>query len=273
MQYTVNEKITIFSFLEKIGYKNKIIKQYLKNKEVIVNGNVQVKYNYLLKENDIITLIKRLDNGIIILYEDKDIIVVFKPYHMLSVADLNNKNNTLYYKLSEYVKAKNKKAKIFIVHRIDYDTAGIMVFAKSKEAKETLQKNWQHTKREYYALVHGNVKDKETLKFYLKENGKMLVYVTKKDNYAKEAITHYEKISVKNNISLVTITIETGRKNQIRVSFKEIGHPILGDLKYGKKDDYNHLYLYASKLGFTHPSNGNIMEFTLPLLDDFKKLV
>jgi 23S rRNA pseudouridine1911/1915/1917 synthase len=272
MKYFVEEDSTLSSFLEK-KFTKKQVKQYLKNREVFVNGRIQMHYQFLVKAKDEITLVKRLENDILLLYEDRDLLVVDKPYHMLTVADTKNRENTLYAQLSAYVKRKNKKEKIYIVHRLDYETAGIMVFAKSEEIKEKLQKNWQEVLREYQALVYGKVKNKDTLQFHLKENRAMRVYVTKKDFYTKEAITEYTRIGFKKDISFVNITIKTGRKHQIRVSFKEIGSPILGDRKYGRKDAYKHLYLYASKLVFKHPKTGKKLVFIKPIPDDFSALM
>lgn len=268
MQYLVQEDSTLSTFLEK-KFTKKQVKQYLKNREVFVNGKIETQYNFCLRVKDEITLVKRLENDILILYEDKDILVVDKPYHMLTIADLKHKD-TLYMKLSSYVKQQNKKNKIYIVHRLDQETGGIMLFAKSVEMKEKLQQNWHKVVREYQALVHGKVKEKDTLHFHLKENRAMQVYATKKDSYTKEAITEYTRLGLKNNISFVNITIKTGRKHQIRVSFKEIGCPILGDKKYGEKDACKHLYLYASKLVFSHPRTGNTFTFIKPICDDFR---
>lgn len=267
MLYVVEEDSTLSSLLER-KFTKKQVKQYLKNKEVFVNGKIETHYNFLVKKNDEIILVKRLENDVLLLYEDKDILVVDKPYHMLTIADLKHKD-TLYTILSSYVKQQNKKNKIYIVHRLDQETSGIMVFAKNKDAKEKLQENWHKVIREYQALVHGKVKEKDILHFYLKENRAMQVYVTKKDTYTKEAITEYTRLGFKNNVSFVNIIIRTGRKHQIRVSFKEIGCPILGDTKYGKKDNCKHLYLYASKLILKHPKTGHVFTFIKTVPSDF----
>ncbi len=267
MFYIVEEDSPLSSFLEK-KFTKKQVKQYLKNREIFVNGKIETHYHFLVKKNDEITLVKRLEKDILLLYEDRDILIVDKPYHMLTVADLKHKD-TLYVALSSYVKQQNKKNKIYIVHRLDQETSGIMVFAKSVEMKEKLQQNWNKVVREYRALVHGKVKEKDTLHFYLKENRAMQVYVTKKDQYTKEAITEYTRLRFKNDISFVNITIKTGRKHQIRVSFKEIGCPILGDKKYGQKDACKHLYLYASKLILPHPRTEKVLTFIKPVGDDF----
>lgn len=271
MEYNVEKECSLFSFLEKKGFSKKQSKQYLKNKEVLVNKKVRTAYDFCLKEKDKVDIIKRIDKEIPLLYEDEYILVVDKPYQMLTIADAKTRENTLYFKVSSYVKQKGKQNKIYIVHRLDYDTAGLLLFAKSEKVKEILQKNWAKTKREYKALVHGKVKKEDTLKFYLKENEAGFVFVSRKNASTKEAITKYSCQKFKNNISFVTITIETGRKHQIRVSFKEIGHPILGDKKYGIKDNYKHLYLYASSLTLKHPVTGVELHFEKGIPSDFEK--
>lgn len=273
MEYFVEKEGSLFSFLEEKGFSKKRTKQYLKNKEVLVNKQVQTDYAFSLKEGDKVTIIKRIQQEICILYEDKDLLVVDKPHHMLTVANAKTKENTLYFKISAYVKQKNKQNKIYIVHRLDFDTAGLLVFAKSEKVKEILQKNWNKTEREYKALVHGKVAKEGNLKFHLRENEAGFVFVSKKSSFTKEAITKYSCQSFKNNISFVHITIETGRKHQIRVSFQEIGHPILGDRKYGVKDSYQHLYLYASSLTLKHPITGVKLHFEKSMPLDFEKLI
>lgn len=273
MEYLVEKETSLFSFLEERGISRKKSKQYLKNKEIFVNGKMVTTYDFLLKKKDRVRLVVRMDKDILILYEDRYLLVVDKPYHMLTIADSNTKENTLYFKLSSYVKQKNKKNKIYVVHRLDFDTAGLLVFSKTMEVKEILQKNWQSTKREYQALVHGKVKNADTLKFHLKENRVGIVYATEKDSYTKEAITEYTCLGFKRDISFVNIEIKTGRKHQIRVSFKEIGHPILGDTKYGVKDSYKHLYLHASKLVFTHPITNKMLVFEKSVPEEFRKYI
>lgn len=222
-------------------YKN--YKTLLKNGSVLVNNKVVTKYNYILKEDDKVTINKyNKSKDIYIVYEDKDIIVVDKPYNLLTIT--NGKEISLYNLVSEYVKKSNKNNKIFIVHRLDKDTSGLVVFAKNIKTKNYLQDNWDKVERRYKALVLGKTKEKDILKNYLKENKNHYVYIADTGDLA---ITIYKKIKEINNNSLLDINIKTGKKNQIRVQLSNINHPILGDKKYGS-NNYKRLCLHAYKL-------------------------
>ena len=235
----VEKEERLIDFLKKI----KNYKTLLKNGSVLVNNNVITKYDYVLKLNDEVTINKyNKSKNIKIIYEDKDIIVVDKPYNLLTIS--NGKELSLYNLVSEYVKEKNKKNKIFIVHRLDKDTSGLIVFAKNLKTKNFLQNNWDKVERKYKAIVSGITKDSDTLKNYLKENKNHYVYVS---NTGDLAITIYKKIKEINNNSLLDINIKTGKKNQIRVQLSNIGHSILGDKKYGNIK-YKRLCLHAYKL-------------------------
>lgn len=196
-----------------------------------------------------------------ILYEDKDILVVNKPHNLLTISTNNEKENTLFHKAYMYLKRKNKNNKIFIVHRLDKDTSGIVVFAKSELIKKKMQNNWDKTIRKYVAVVNGHLeKNKDTLRNYLAETKTLLVYVTDSKN-GELAITSYEKVSENNQYTLVNIDIKTGKKNQIRVQFNEIGHSIVGDKKYGiKKDPLRRMCLHANYIEFNHPATNKIMK-------------
>lgn len=208
-----------------------------------------------------------------IIYEDKEIIVINKPAHLLTVGTEDEKYNTLYYKVSEYVKKKHKSNKIFIVHRLDKDTSGVVLFAKTEEMKKLLQENWNDltTKREYIAIVEGNVKSNEgRIEEYLKETKTLLTYSTK-DKDGKLAITNYKVLLRDKGVSVLNINIETGRKNQIRVAMQGLGHPIIGDKKYGsKKNLIRRLGLHAITLEITHPKTKKQMEFTASIPHEFK---
>ena len=191
---------------------------------------------------------KKLD----IIYEDKELLVINKPSNILTIATNKEKYNTLYHEVREYLYKKNQK--VFIVHRLDKDTSGIIVFAKNEKIKHLLQEYWNKiTYREYIALVEGKIDSSGTIKSYLKESKTLEVFVTNK-NDGKLAITNYSVLKNNNNYSLLNINIETGRKNQIRCQLSNIGHPIIGDKKYkSKKDLYRRLCLHASKLILHHP--------------------
>lgn len=186
-----------------------------------------------------------------ILYEDKFLVAVNKKSGLLTIANDKEKEKTLYHEVREYLRKKNNK--VFIIHRLDKDTSGIVIFAKSEKIKKIMQNNWASVKRNYLALVHGILKNKKgTIKNYLKETKTLYVY-NSKEKTKDYAITEYEVINEYNNISLLSINILTGKKNQIRVALSSINHPILGDRKYGKKDGMRNLCLHANRLEFIHP--------------------
>lgn len=185
-----------------------------------------------------------------IIYEDKNILVVNKPSKMLTISDGTNAP-TLYEMAREYVKKKHKSNKIFIVHRLDKDTSGVVLFAKTEAMKMSLQNNWNDlTNREYIAILEGNLKeDSGTIKQYLQEDKTHKVYVSqnKRGEYAE---THFEVINRTNKNTVVKVLIKTGKKNQIRVAFASLHHPIIGDKKYGSiTNPIKRLGLHASKLG------------------------
>ena len=200
-----------------------------------------------------------------ILYEDKYLIAVNKDAKKLTIASEKEKNNTLYHEVSEYVKLKNKKNKIFIIHRLDYDTSGIVLFAKDARTKELMQANWTSVSRYYIAIVSGIVKkDSDEIKSYLSETKTLYTYVTDK-KHGKLAITKYEVIKRMNNHTKINIELITGRKNQIRVQLKSIGNPIVGDSKYGF-EKFKHMLLHAYRIVFVHPYSKNeiMIESKLP---------
>lgn len=211
---------------------------------------------------------KKLD----ILYEDKYMIIVNKPFGLLTVSTNKEKERTLFHYVYEYLKSKNKNNKVFIVHRLDKDTSGIVVFAKDISTKFYLQENWTEVNRGYAALVHGSVKNKGVLKSYLMETKTLRTYAVK-DTKGKLAILEYEKILESNNYSLISINLKTGRKNQIRVQFSDINHPIVGDSKYGKKDGVRRLCLHANYICFSHPKNNSKVELDIDIPDLFIKLI
>lgn len=214
---------------------------------------------------------KKLD----VIYEDKFLIVVNKRSGILTIANNNELENTLYNEVYTYLKQKNKNNKVFIVHRLDKDTSGLVVFAKSEEVKHQLQDNWINTKRYYYAIVNGFIKkEKDTLKSYLKETKTLLVYSSNDTKNGKLAITNYERINYNNNYSLLKIDIKTGRKNQIRVQLNDIGHSIVGDKKYGNsKNPIKRLCLHAYYLEFIHPITSELIKLEINYPKEFKNLI
>lgn len=271
----VEKEIILFEFLKfKLNNLSKnSIKNLLKNKYVFVNNKCITKYDYLLKNGDVVII--KSSNDIDIIYEDKNIIVVNKPYNLLTISTLNEKNKTLYHMVSNYVKESNKNNKIFIIHRLDKDTSGIVMFAKSEKIKNLYQDNWNDIviNRCYYAIVNGKVNNNGVIKSYLKEDKNNIVYSTKNEKEGKLAITEYEVLKEKNNKTLLNINIKTGRKNQIRVHMKENNTPILGDNKYGIKDkNIKRMYLHAYKLELINPLNKKVISFKTDIPEEFKTL-
>lgn len=205
-----------------------------------------------------------------IIYEDKYIIVVNKDSGVLSIGNDKNPYDSLYSYVKDYVKSKNKNNKIFIVHRLDKDTCGLMVFAKSEEVKIKLQYNWDNVIRKYYAVVHGNISSYMNIESYLKENKMLYTYSSNSGDYAR---TEVFKIKSNNKYSLVDIRIYTGRKNQIRVHLSDIGYPIIGDKKYGaSKNPISRLGLHAYYLEFKHPVSKENMIIKTSFPKEFEKI-
>jgi 23S rRNA pseudouridine1911/1915/1917 synthase len=254
------------------------IKSYLTHELISVNGKTVTKYNYLLKKNDKITIgAKKVDSflgNIKIIYEDKNYLVVDKPSGMLTIATEEDKdaNNNLYSVLLKYLKKKNSNSRLYVVHRLDKDTSGVLLFVKDEKLMELLQRNWNETTtRIYYAVVNGITNKSGVIKSYLCEDKNLVTYSS---NEGKIAITEYKRIKNNDNYSLLEINIKTGRRNQIRVHMKEIGHPIVGDSKYGHKDkDHKRMMLHASKLVILNPINKKEMTFESKIDNKFTNLV
>ena len=273
MKYDIKKEDTLLEFLYKNINKSKnTIKNILKNGNIIINGKVVTKYDYRLNIGDILE-IKKMINNIEIIYEDKYIIVVNKRSKLPTIADNKNKENNLYHMVSSYLKQKNKNSKVFIIHRLDKDTSGVIMFAKSETVKKIYQDDWNNITllREYIAIVEGRLKKREgTIKNSLSENNEGYVYI---NSNGKLAITSYEVIKENNNLSLLKVNIKTGKKNQIRVALKSIGNPIIGDLKYGSKSNpINRLGLHASRIEVIDPITKKRLVFEAKVPECFEKL-
>jgi 23S rRNA pseudouridine1911/1915/1917 synthase len=184
---------------------------------------------------------------------------------VLSIATEKQKDNTAYSTLSDHVKRQDPRNRIFVVHRLDRETSGLMMFAKSEKVQKLLQESWNETieQRTYLAVVEGYVQKREdTIVSYLVESKALIVYSNKNAEVGQKAITHYEVIKSNKNFSLLKVNLETGRKNQIRVHAKDIGHSVVGDEKYGAKSDpIKRLGLHAWVLAFKHPITGKDLNF------------
>ncbi|MDR0476408.1 MAG: RluA family pseudouridine synthase [Desulfobulbaceae bacterium] len=204
-----------------------------------------------------------------IVHEDDFLIVVNKPSGLLTVATDKEKRRTAYAMLSEYVKEANRDNKIFIVHRIDRETSGLLLFAKSEDVKRAIQDSWLDVieERLYVAVVEGKLAQQSgTVKSYLKESSAMRVYSSANPHQGREAVTHFRRLAVSRAYSLVELRLETGRKHQIRVHMQELGHPVAGDKKYGAvTKPLKRLALHAKVLAFRHPVDGKLHHFETPI--------
>lgn len=280
----VTETSELMKFLiEKFPEKNRTtIKSLLAHKQVSVDDMVTTKFDFPLKRGQMVFLNKKRAEekprfrGLRIVHEDASIIVIDKANGLLSMASETEKQKTAYSILSEYVKRFDPNNLIFIVHRLDRDTSGLMMFAKSKKIQEILQKDWNNSiiERSYVAIVEGVIEKTEgTVTSWLKENKALVVYSSQTPDDGQKAVTHYKVLKTNKVFSLLEVKLETGRKNQIRVHMKDIGFPVTGDKKYGSKlNPIGQMGLHARVLSFKHPVTGKALRFDTPIPLKFQKL-
>lgn len=215
--------------------------------------------------------------GLTLLYEDRDIIVVEKPGGLLTIGTDRDKTRTAHTILNEYVRKGDPRSRhrVYIVHRLDRETSGILVFAKSETAKAFLQGHWEETDKRYLAVVHGTLAHKAgTISSYLAENSAFTVYATPDPAAGKLSHTEYRVLKEARGFSLVELHLLTGRKHQIRVHLAGEGHPIVGDKKYGRTGDgAGSLALHARSLAFTHPVSHKRLTFATGIPAVFTRLV
>lgn len=281
---TVAEPAELMAFLlVKLPQKSRNnIKTLLRDGQVWVEGKVQSQYNLQLQAGQRVEIRREKTerapalSGLTILYEDAHLIVIDKPEGLLSISTGKSDEKTAYNLLSAYLKRQNPAHKIFIVHRLDRDTSGVMVFAKSEKVKERLQASWEPSTKErtYLAIAEGKVSEPQgTIISYLKESKAFVVYSTQDPKQGQKAVTHFEVIAQSQDFSLLKINLETGRKNQIRVHLQDFGHPIVGDKKYGASSNpIRRLGLHAWILGFVHPITNEKLRFETKVPSHFRGL-
>lgn len=220
---------------------------------------------------------KHQPKGFEILYEDQDVIVGNKAPGVLTVAALWNKDETVHSALNWYVRKGSVHSKkcVYVVHRLDQNTSGILIFAKSEKIQNILKDNWKSTKKTYYAIVHGRLaRQSGTLSSYLYEDEDYVVHSTSDSTLGKPARTDYKVLKETIKFSLVEIDLVTGKKNQIRVHFADEGHPVVGDIKYGHKGMKNgRLALHSKSIAFDHPFSGKRMIFDASVPNYFDELI
>lgn len=283
--YNVHEPAELMAFLtEKMPDASRsTIKSFLTKRQVLVDQVITTQYNFPLKPGMKVQISK--DKGrkefrsslLKIVYEDAYLIVIDKRAGLLSIGTDRQKERTAHSILNEYVQRYARERRIYIVHRLDKDTSGLMVFAKDEKTKFTLQDHWDEIVRDrrYVAVVSGDMeKDFGTVTSWLKDNKVFVTYSSTFDNGGDKAVTHYKTIKRANGYSLIELDLETGRKNQIRVHMQDLKHPVVGDIKYGNGDDpLGRLGLHAFKLNFYHPVTGELLEFETPYPPSFKILM
>ncbi|RDW20321.1 RluA family pseudouridine synthase [Oceanobacillus arenosus] len=280
--YKVEEEAELLAFLLKVmsNRSRNSVKSILARGQVTVDDHLETKYNYSLYPGQTVKILKNKAAiqesvliGMSILYEDDDIIVINKEAGLLSIATAKEKKSTAHHQLMEYVKKEDPENRIFVVHRLDKDTSGVMLFAKNEQAKKNLQHNWNDVVKErtYVALVEGKVtEEKGYMKSWLRESKTHLVYSSHTPNDGLLAVTRYRLIQANKDFSLLELQLETGRKNQIRVHMQDLGHPVVGDKKYGSKENpIRRLGLHAKVLAFTHPTTGKVLSFEAEVPESF----
>jgi len=275
-QLSVTKPARLMEFLiEQLKGKSRTtIKSLLAHRQVTVGTHTITQFDFPIENGQLVTInwgvvpTQTRLRGIRILFEDPYVIVIEKEAGMLSIATAKEKLLTTYSILSAHVKKEDPTNRIFVLHRLDRDTSGVMMFAKSEKVQEVMQKDWQESvvKRTYIAVVEGVVEKEEgTIRSFLKENKMLIMYSTKVPGEGDEAITHFKVLKRSEEFSLLEVELETGRKNQIRVHMKDLGHPVAGDKKYGSKlNPLRRTCLHANILGFKHPITGEELSFETP---------
>ncbi len=265
------------------GKSRNNIKSLLVHKQVRVGNKSISQYNHPLNIGDTVEVqwskvrtTSKGNSGVEILFEDEHVIVISKDTGLLSMGTEKEQEKTAYNFLKDHVKNTDPNNKIFIVHRLDRETSGVMMFAKTPDAQHIMQTNWKKLvqERTYVALVEGKIqKNSDTMITWLKENNAFVTYSSSTDNGGKKAVTHYKVLKRNKGYSLAEVKIATGRKNQIRIHMKELGHPIVGDKKYGAHTNpIKRLGLHAQVLAFKHPITGEILRFETRIPKKFTDL-
>jgi 23S rRNA pseudouridine1911/1915/1917 synthase len=268
----------LIDYLTAHGHTRTKIKQLISHRAIEVNGKVVNDLSHPLLKGDTVSVSRGKKGpevvpalGIRVIYEDDAVIVVDKPAGLLTIASETEKTRTAYYQLNEYLRQKfpGTGERIFIVHRLDRDTSGLIVFAKNEAVKRQLQGNWEDVEKRYYAIVEGTPAKKEgEIISRLNETKSLRVYSDPHSDEAKPAKTKYRVLKRGPEYALLDILLETGRKNQIRVHLADIGHPVAGDKKYGgKKDPFRRLGLHSYLLSFKHPVTGDPLRFETKMPD------
>ncbi len=283
-EYVVREACTLTEFLNKQmnGISHNKLKDILSGRGVMVDRKVVTQYNYQLSPGQHVRVSKHRrktdlqSKWLSLVYEDKDIIVINKQPGILSMA-ATAKQFCVKDVLDEYFTRRHFKCHAHVVHRLDLETSGLMVYSKTIEAARILQEDWKGRcfDRRYVAVLSGRMEQEGgTMESWLKDNKAFVTYSSPTDNGGKHAVTHYHTLRATDDFSLVEMRLETGRKNQIRVHMADLGHPVVGDVKYGDgRNPIGRLCLHAYRLFLYHPITNERLEFETPIPTPFLNLV
>jgi 23S rRNA pseudouridine1911/1915/1917 synthase len=274
---TAPAELLPFLFASMPEVKKSKVRAWLKFQSVTVNGRAVTQFNHPLVPGDVVAIRSgknaipktALGGGMRIWHEDSDLMVIEKPADLLSIASPDEPEKTAYFQLTDYLRQGRPEGRerVWIVHRLDKETSGLMIFAKTPEAKEALQSGWDDVEKRYEAVIDGHLREpKGTFESHLDERNRFKVFVVPQSEFTRHAVTHYCVLGETRNRSLVELTLETGRRHQIRVQLANAGCPIIGDEKYdAKTNPAKRLGLHATFLKFTHPATGEELSFTSPL--------
>lgn len=283
--FVVRQEETVEQFLSHAmsGKSRTSIKQLLQNGAITVGKRKLHRLDDVLHVGETVFVGKRpepkfpMPEGLRIIWEDRWLIVVKKDTGLLTVANNSEQLLTAQVYLDAYMQFKKEgNGRVYIVHRIDRDTSGILLFAKDENTQQILRSNWNeivHSRR-YIAIVEGKLPRRaDTIDTWIEENAKTMTMYVCRQGYGKRAITHYQVIKEIEGYSMIALELETGRKNQIRLHMSHIGHPVAGDGKYGAQSDpCERLCLHAQQIKFEHPITGEIMEFTSEIPQEFTRI-
>lgn len=282
-EYPVKKETELLTFLLETfkDQSRNSVKSLLSSRRVTVDGAPVTQFNFKLVPGDIVIISKeairrKIRSNLPIIYEDNEIIVINKPSGLLSIASDKEKGSTAYRVVTDYVQQKDKHNRIYVVHRLDEDTSGVLMFVKNQKLQEAFTNSWNElvSKRGYFAIVEGSMeKDSGTVTSYLKMNAQNMMYSSKKKGDGKLSITHYRVMKRNKDYSLLDIKIDSGRKNQIRVHMGDLGHYVIGDDKYGNPSNpLGRLGLHSYCLEITHPFTNKKMKFNAPIPEVFSKI-
>lgn len=271
LEVTEQDELMKFLLVQLPHKSRNDIKSLLAHRQILVDNEVITQFNHpLLNGQQVVVnwakvLIEEQPAGLNIVFEDPYIIIIEKQAGLLSIATATEKEQTAYSILSDHVKKRDPKNKIFVLHRLDRETSGVMMFAKSEMIQQALQKAWKEAvlERTYIVVVEGAVSNEQgTITSWLTESKAFIMYSSHTPNNGQKAITHYRVLKKNKHYSLLEVKLETGRKNQIRVHMKDIGHSVIGDKKYGAtKHPIGRLGLHAQVLAFKHPTTGEVVRY------------